>query len=238
MNEYNLLCAIGDIHGDYFVISHFLKGNELENVCIICVGDFPRGLGNDGDIKEEEEKLKLLNEFLVEKKSKLFVVRGNHDNPSFYKGKNDFSNIIFVQDYSVLKINNKNILCIGGAISIDRKRNKINIDWFKDEELVIDYNSIKDLTNLDIVITHTAPDFAYPFYNKSDLIDNYSLTDPTLYEELEKERKSLGELVDFLINKNKNLTQYFYGHFHKSYTTYKGNMKLICLAPQEVSEIR
>lgn len=232
-NFYRFIGVMGDLHNDYHAITNFIFRQRITDICLINVGDFPRGLGLPEDLIEEEERLAKLNEYLVEYNSMVYVIRGNHDNPAYYDGEHDFSNIKFLPDYTILQIENKNILCIGGAISIDRKTNIKDVSWFENEGVVINKDEVKDITDLDMMITHTSPNYVYPFWS-SHIVDNAALLDPTLKMDLEIERKELGEFVDFILARNPNLKQYFYGHFHKYNVTYKGHTKFTCLGIQEI----
>jgi metallophosphoesterase superfamily enzyme len=71
---------VGDIHGKFETIFNHLYYNELKDVVYIQVGDF--GIGYN--LKYEKEKLRELNLLLEERYSELYVIRGNHDDPSFF----------------------------------------------------------------------------------------------------------------------------------------------------------
>jgi hypothetical protein len=49
------------------------------------------------------------------------MIRGNHDDPYYFNNKVfSYSNVELLEDYTILTVGNDNILCVGGAISIDR----------------------------------------------------------------------------------------------------------------------
>lgn len=51
----------------------------------------------------------------------IVFVRGNHDNPAYFDGTTfNYKRFIAVPDYTILQACNHSILCVGGAISIDR----------------------------------------------------------------------------------------------------------------------
>ena len=51
----------------------------------------------------------------------IVFVRGNHDNPAYFEGTTfSYKRFIAVPDYTILQACNHSILCVGGAISIDR----------------------------------------------------------------------------------------------------------------------
>ena len=51
----------------------------------------------------------------------IVFVRGNHDNPAYFDGATfNYKRFIAVPDYTILQACSHTILCVGGAISIDR----------------------------------------------------------------------------------------------------------------------
>jgi UDP-2,3-diacylglucosamine pyrophosphatase LpxH len=61
-----------------------------------------------------------LNEQLKKKNITMYAIRGNHDNPAFFKGDHILSNLKLLPDYTVLDLEGKKILLVGGAVSVDR----------------------------------------------------------------------------------------------------------------------
>jgi hypothetical protein len=66
---------------------------------------------------------------------------------------------------------------------------------------------------IDILVTHTAPTFCYPT-GFNNLVYSFAANDPTLLDDLTKERKLLTELFDYLKETDNNITHHYYGHFH------------------------
>ena len=228
LEEFDNIAIQGDLHSDYNSIPHFLNSNELDRVLIINVGDFAM-FGHKPELDE-------LNRNLGLRESKLLVVRGNHDNPMFYTGESIYENITFLKDYTLVKVNDKNILCVGGAISIDRKcgtlskpnaKDRIGFDYFLDEGFVL---KEVDVDRIDLVITHTAPDGVFPFY-QGQLVDNYALVDETLKTDLFVERYQVRLFCDAILPKG--VKQWYYGHFHQDSVTYIGETRFQCLSPQQ-----
>jgi predicted phosphodiesterase len=212
---------LGDIHGYWSVILNQLNHINEKEICIIQVGDF--GIGFD-DIDREFAKLLRLNERLVEYESDLFIIRGNHDDPKWFKEteftelKEKLTNIFFVPDYTVLNIDLENILFIGGAVSIDRNPRKMDgpgKSWWKDEVINFDFQKVQDLRDIDRLICHTAPDFCEPL-KFNQLVYNFALQDDLLLDDLRNERANMTKLVTQLMNNNK-IKSFVYGHFHNSY---------------------
>ena len=223
---------LGDIHGYWSVIMNHLNHLDEKEICIIQVGDF--GIGFD-DIDREFSKLLKINERLVECDSDLFIIRGNHDNPKWFKEtefttlKEKLTNIFFVPDYTVLNIDLENILFIGGAVSIDRVPNKIknNGSWFPDEIIKFDFDRVKELTDIDRIICHTAPDFCEPL-KFNQLVYNYATQDDLLLNDLRDERANMTKLVTQVMKNNK-IKGYYYGHFHNTYRFFHNNCEFVCL---------
>ena len=136
------------------------------------------------------------------------------------------SNIKFVPDYTVLNINGNNLLCVGGAISIDRKqhikRNLLNIKYYKDEVFKYSPEKVKDLTDIDIVVTHNSPSFCEPKEFNDIVYHFYNDGDVDLLRDLQHERNDLKLLHDILI-KNNDLNLWVNGHFHMQTGEYIGN---------------
>ena len=87
---------------------------------MIFCGDF--GFGFSSPQHETEELLKS-NNICQEFNVKCYVLRGNHDDPSYYntdEPKINLSNIKTISDYTIIQTPEHNILCVGGAISVDR----------------------------------------------------------------------------------------------------------------------
>lgn len=239
---YENVLVVGDIHGNYDVIPDFLKIMELHNVAIIVAGDF--GIGFENKIKEIR-RLKYLNDRLEVSNSIVFAVRGNHDDPSYYNNKDvddfDTERVKLVSDYTVLNINDYNILCVGGAISIDRTKRSGYLfntgnNYWRNENIEYKPEITKNLKNIDIIITHSAPDICEP-YNKLNL--SYWLErDLHLNFDITTERSTLTKIYEDLVNNGNNIKQWYYGHFHHHFSSVIDNTKFIGLAIDEFEEIR
>lgn len=232
MKRYNAKYLLGDIHGHWSVILNHVESNPNNNACYIQVGDFGIGFC---DIGVEISKLSILNDALKSKESDLYVIRGNHDNPIWFKsdqlGEASLSNIFFVPDYTVLNIDSENILFIGGAISIDRnprRKYKKEFDsWWEDEVVEFRFDKIKEFRNIDRLICHTCPDFCEPI-RFSQIVYDYASGDSSLLSDLREERKNMTKLVTELMENNK-LKSFVYGHFHNNYRFYHNECEFLGL---------
>lgn len=225
-----LIC--GDIHGDLDVIPDYIKKHELNNVIVIQCGDFGIGFTNK---YKEIKRLKYLSKRLGCYNSKVYVLRGNHDDPSYFMNGeyNITDNVILLKDYQVFNIDGFNYLPIGGGISIDRtNRWQWKTGYWKDE--IINYNSIvENLTDIDIVISHSAPSIVYPIIK--DNLTYWLAKDTNLERDINLERDTLTKIYENLI-KNNNISHWYYGHFHYSYVEYHNNTKFRLLDINEIIE--
>ena len=179
--EFDRLFFLGDTHGNNMQIAGHLiknKAERFESKAIVHVGDF--GIGFENTLDEEYRKLDKLNTRLMEHNVTLYVVRGNHDDPSWFDGTpfTVSGNIIFVQDHTLLTIKLKDkgepvkIYCNGGATSIDRtnrndSRNNIqhyfgHFHWSHKER-------IGDIAHITLAIAEIA-EFRYA----SEPVDQYN----------------------------------------------------------------
>lgn len=201
----NIFC--GDIHGELRkLIFEVCIRRKIKDANIIILGDFGVGFGRPNSMEHQYQRVK---KRLEEYNIVLWVVRGNHDDPSWFDGKHDFDRLHFLPDYSISMIGGYNIYAIGGAISTDRawrlekmkdRKQKTKI-WWPGEGVV---QKEKHPTKVDIIISHTAPIQFAPIPSRRDDMDL------DLYEEILEERRYLGTLVQEI-----NWGRWFYGHFHE-----------------------
>ena len=231
MEDKMRLMYLGDIHGNFNIITQYVTRFDIRDAYIIQVGDF--GVGFKTLVKEKRQ-LDDINTALIKRNVIVYAIRGNHDQPSYFE--NDpfgLSNIKLVKDYTVLNLVGKNILCIGGAISIDRtvrytKRQlegdyttNIGVDsWWKDEGFNYDDSKLVDLRDINIVVTHTTPDYCWPDNSNgfAPIVNDFASMDKTLKTELLDERRRM--TLAFQTIKMYNDIEYAYnGHFHANHVT-------------------
>lgn len=231
---------IGDIHGEFKAIKNWIKQNNLSDCNLIFCGDF--GFGFES-ITEEEKKLLRVEKICEEKNVDCYILRGNHDDPSYYntnQPKFKFKHINLLSDYTIIQTPNHNILCIGGAVSVDRvnriaayeyqieqlmakrhykyetaKRNA-KLYWWENE--IFDYK--KDVIDeikkanmkIDVVATHNAPDFCKPLTNPKAI--GWTRLDRELENDLYNERQLFTKLYEDLKYNGNTILYWFYGHYH------------------------
>jgi len=229
MKKFNNIIVFGDNHGEWSVWPNYIRDHKLDNVAVIVAGDFGIGFS---PMHTDLASLNFLNKRMVHSNSVLYAVRGNHDNPEYFTGKYDLSNVKLVPDYSVLNLNDINILCVGGATSVDRKERSsyfaprekrkdtdiiVKNNYWKDEVFVYDHDKTMALKDVDVVVTHSTPNIAPPLIKGS--LNYWAEHDAHIIGDCDIERAQLFQLYDNLKNNGNNLKYWFYGHFHTYYKT-------------------
>ena len=183
----------------------------VTDTTIIQVGDFGAGFKKR---ERFDEDMHDINKQLVKNNNRLLVIRGNHDDPAYFDGTYNFSNIEFLKDYTVRNIEGRNYLFVGGAISIDRIIRKSGVEYWPDEKFVLDLDKINAIDeNIDVVIAHSSPSFCQPVHF-NELVWWYVAQDPSLHNELLQERKDFEEMYNALKENGHTLEYWFNGHFH------------------------
>ena len=237
----------GDCHGDWDLLKYKIIESGIQNAVLIIAGDC--GFGFEKEIFYHY-KYNNVKRYLKERNITIIFVRGNHDDPQYFDGeKINFEYWKAVPDYSVLSFldngNEKyNVLCIGGAISIDRLR-RIDSDydnwmrgkdrcsyWFNEAPIYnpdilgeIKKNGIK----ISALITHTAPDFVHLIDNVD--INKFTTIDSELIHDMINERLVMTHIYNHLIVKDKQPIELIaHGHFHQHSIYYSHeDVKVIAL---------
>jgi len=219
---------LGDIHGNFTYLRYLINTIGKKGP-IIQVGDF--GMGNN--INNMEALLYGLNKLLVEIGTKLYVIRGNHDNPYFWQGKHIYENIQLLPDYTIKEVEGKRVLFVGGATSIDRK---VNANYWPDEKFVYDKDKTFEARDIDIVITHTAPNFVFPI-GINGTVKHFAQNDPNLITDLYMEREQMAQMCNILMDNN-DITHHFYGHYHTNKLTEFEGCDFRCVGINETHDLR
>ena len=244
----------GDLHGEFSVINTTINRYNLENCVIVVCGDI--GIGFE---KEDYyiQKFNHLSKTLKKKNIHLYMFRGNHDNKDFFDGEHftEFEFIHIIPDYSVLQTPTRNILCVGGATSIDRKYRSLLMDnaaidymrwhncgwdeahknskqfYWDNEAIIFDESELTSIDKLgikiDTICTHTAPTFCEPLTKNG--IQSWLNVDKGLEEDLDKERKTCDEILTWLVQNEHPITNWYYGHFHFHYSTVHNDIRFTLL---------
>ena len=202
--ETDLLLILGDTHGEWASLFNYLDRINCRDAVMLHVGDV--GIGFRGNQKLEVGSLVIVNNQLKERNIRLYAIRGNHDDPSYFNGSYNFSNLELLPDYSQISINGERFLFVGGAVSIDRINRTMYRSWWPDEGLVLDEGKAVEC---DVLITHTAPSWIGP--TDKNGIEFYTNRDNSLWKECVEERSVVDKLL--ALTKAK---KHYCGHFHES----------------------
>ena len=93
--DYENLCIVGDIHGEFRELVWTITQKGLENTAFIIAGDFGLGFYKRGYYNGIYERIK---NNLSKNRNCILGVRGNHDNPEYFIKNLKHSQII--QDYT------------------------------------------------------------------------------------------------------------------------------------------
>jgi hypothetical protein len=176
-----MIYITGDTHGDMDIkklnTKNFPEGKELtKEDYVIILGDF----GFLWKLQEDRNE-KYWKNWLNEKPWTTLFLDGNHEN---HDRLNDLDvidkfggkvghvtdSIYHLKRGELYSIDNKSILTIGGATSVDKKYRKEHISWWSGETLNYqENNKVVDLfgTEVDIILTHTGPQQFVTEFNKS-----------------------------------------------------------------------
>lgn len=205
-----MIYITGDMHREFYKL-HDVEKNK-DNMLII-LGD----VGINYYLDERDKKLKeQLNSYNI----KLFCIQGNHEerpeNISTYKeidmfgGKvfieEEYPNLIFAKNGELYDIDNKKVLVIGGAYSVDKNYRIIyGYPWFKDEQL--NKEEMDNILNkykgqyIDIVLSHTCPLKYEPTEVFMKCIDQSDVD------------KSMEKFLD-RVEESINYDKWYCGHYH------------------------
>lgn len=210
-----------------FNIKSKKKLTDYSNAVLIVTGDCGIGFNK---CQYYIDTFKRMNELLAKNNTTIIFVRGNHDDPQYFKeDKFGFSNIKCVDDYSIIRTKNHNTLCVGGGISIDRiwrksqehrinkyKKDNIKKLYWDDEQVVFNESLIDDIINsgiiIDSVVSHSCPNGMFP--TEKTIGNGWFKLDKNLAKDIKNERDLLSKLQSYLIEKGQKIKFWAYGHFH------------------------
>ena len=241
----------GDIHGNFRGIVHKLCIQYgCRDTLLIVAGDCGFGFEKFGYYEMIytglSGRLRKANNYIV-------FVRGNHDDPAYFAEERvGHARWRCVPDYSVLRACGHNILCIGGATSIDRmgrqeenerRRERGHVStaaWWEDEVPVFrpeEIDAIPDDVCIDTVVTHTAPSFCEPSAAAKQGLKAWAAYDPPLLWDVDKERKTMDDIFKCIRNHGHPVKRWFYGHFHRSWCGERDGVLFTMLDIEEFKEV-
>lgn len=168
-----MIYVTGDIHGEVRTLLNWLDKCRIpheKDQIIVLLGD--AGLNYFGKNKDRERKV-----LLQDSNRTYFCIHGNHEKrpesiSSYYQllwndglvyVEDEFPNLLFAKDGEVFDLEGLTTLAIGGAYSVDKwYRLCHGWNWFEDEQIPVERRAeilekVKQLEEVDLVLTHTCP---------------------------------------------------------------------------------
>lgn len=217
-----MMIIMGDTHGEWGKLNsqlNKLAQKHKEPIDIIICGDF-------GYFPSEKEySLDLLK---IPDGVKLYFCPGNHEDwdkldaierNSSEKVIEIHPNVFYCTFGSVLNFEGKNFLFCGGAESVDKQYRTIGYDWFPQETISeSDFYKLPnpDDIKIDVVISHTCPDFL-----------TMDMLKKILYVTSKREDVSTRFLTE--IHSMYKPKWWFFGHFHHHMSFFKNGTSFECL---------
>lgn len=206
----------GDKHADFSEVFDFCydKKTSLDDVLII-LGD--AGINYYANYKDYYLKNSLLQYPIT-----FFCIHGNHEERPenirtynikiFHEGivyyEKDYPNILFAKDGEIYNFNNKNVLVIGGAYSVDKSiRLARGYNWYESEQPSDEVKTkVKDVLSkrdnkIDIILSHTCP---YKYLPREMFLDGI-------------EQSKVDNSTEYFLDEIENNTDYklwYCGHYH------------------------
>lgn len=168
-----MIYITGDKHGDFIDVFYFCLNNKTTlNDTLIVLGD--AGINYYANEKDNILKNELKEHYPIT----LFCIHGNHEerpeNIKTYKTKKfhdgivyyeeNYPNILFAKDGEIYNFNNRKVIVIGGAYSVDKYfRLSKGYNWYESEQPNEEIKSKvkrtleKSDNKVDIILSHTCP---------------------------------------------------------------------------------
>jgi len=224
------LVICGDIHGDFVpLVYEMCVRYGMRDTLVIVAGDcgfgFEKPAAYDQVFRRIEKRLTQNNCWIA-------MVRGNHDDPWYFTLQNEGKTPIHharwqtVPDYTIIQACGRTILCIGGAVSVDRQirlremqRRPGKQYYWQNESPKYNTEALdaihEDCLKVDTIVTHTAPSFC-EFQSKQGLI-SWAQEDAALLDDCDAERTTMDAILAHLKRDGHPLERWYYGHFHNSW---------------------
>jgi hypothetical protein len=131
-----------------------------------------------------------------------------------------------VPDYAVIQACGRMVLCVGGAVSVDRQIRMREMErhlgkryYWPNETVRYDAEALEAIRDaglkVDTVVTHTAPSMC-EFQSKQGLA-TWAQCDATLLDDCNAERAAMDDIIVHLKQDKHPLERWYYGHFHNSW---------------------
>ena len=203
------LYLMGDYHQNPVQLTENLEAMPKQ-ASLVILGDYDA---------HEAKYLVELSAIAEEHEVVMYLMRGNHDNPSYWQDRQlaevletDFLKLL--KEVDQIEYRDLKLATVSGAVSVDRTclRYDKGHCWPKEEMIPQDsIQQLKKLGSCDILLTHTG--IIDGMSVKNDFIDSYASTDENLIEDIKEERKLVQKLQIA-----SGCKKHYFGHFHQSWT--------------------
>lgn len=233
------LFSLGDIHGKFPQLVDVLRSLPV-GATIVAVGDIGIGFPDSNT----PSCLDAVDAVAIERNQKLWLMRGNHDDPAIWKThrrewNSHLKNVRIPEDVHRMKVGNVHAIMVGGATSLDRSHpDRIEgRSWWSNEG--VDAEALQKVKHMvefygkaDILLTHAGAYEAKPGPERDQItFDHYTQVDPTLEADAIGERKFLSEIV-----KASQAKTVAFGHYHVPLESHDGPIRYRCCAELEAWE--
>lgn len=224
------LVICGDIHGDFVPLVYEITVRYgMRDTLVIVAGDCGFGFEKPNAYNNIFRRIE---KRLVQNNCWIAMVRGNHDDPAYFELQADGNTLIHharwqtVPDYTVIQACGRMVLCVGGAVSVDRQIRMHEMErhlgkryYWPNETVRYDAEALEAIRNaglkVDTVVTHTAPSMC-EFQSKQGLA-TWAQCDATLLDDCNAERAAMDDIIVHLKQDKHPLERWYYGHFHNSW---------------------
>ncbi len=236
----------GDIHGEFEKLVYLMSTQyDMHDTLVIVAGDCGFGFHTENYYEQVYQRIQ---KRLSSHNCWIAMIRGNHDDPSYFaEQKIHHKRFCTIPDYSIIHVCEHRILCVGGAISIDRsfrlaemRRHPDSHSYWQEESVCYDAAALDEIkaagVQINTVVTHTAPSFC-ELQSKNGLA-SWAANDPDLLHDCDNERKQMDLLFSHLERDRHPVTHWFYGHFHQSWHNEINGILFKMLDIMEMYELR
>ena len=212
-----MIYITGDKHADFKEVLFFCFQNETtKDDVLIVLGD--AGINYFANEKDNSLKESLQKVYSIT----FFCIHGNHEerpeNIKTYKTKmfhggivyyeDEYPNILFAKDGEIYNFNNKKVLVIGGAYSVDKYFRLANgYNWYESEQptkackLKVMEVLNKNNNKVDVIMSHTCP---YKYLPRETFISGI-------------DQSTVDNSTEYFLDEIENSTEYnlwYCGHYH------------------------
>ena len=224
------LFICGDIHGKLkTLVWKLVEQKKITDADVIIVGDIGIGFGRP---KSFEVQYKSVERRLERSNIKLWCIRGNHDDPSFFNGSIKYPFLELLPDHITVEIGDYKVYPIGGATSTDREdrlkamKHSKHASYWEGEKPERKGENFNYPPKVDIIVSHESPLSFKPIPERPDFIN------PDLWEEILEDRRYLEEVKTIIRS-----GYWFFGHYHRSFEGENGTMIYRGLGELEIFEV-